>query len=255
MPSRPAIAAKCTMALVEPLIASSTVSAFSNACGVMIFAGVSPSFAIATARAPVASALRMRSAITAGIAAPPGSIMPSASVHSAIVLAVPITMQVPAVGANFSLTSLISCWSISPARNRPQKRRQSVHAPSRSPRWLPVSIGPVTSMIAGRLALAAPISNAGTVLSQPPISTVESTGCARIISSVSIAIMLRRYMLVGNANDSCSVMTGNSTGSPPASMTPRFTASINSGTVRWHALKPLNVFVMPMMGRSSASSV
>ncbi len=116
-------------------------------------------------------------------------------------------------------------------------------------------MGPVTSMIAGTFALAAPINNAGTVLSQPPISTVASTGCARIISSVSIDIMLRRYMLVGNANDSCSVITGNSTGSPPASITPRFTASISSGTLRWQALNPLNVFVMPMMGRSSASSV
>ncbi len=134
MPSLPAIAARWTIALVEPLIASSTRSAFSNACTVMIFAGVSFSLAIATARAPVASALRMRSAITAGIAAPPGNIMPIASVHSAIVLAVPITMHVPAVGASFSLTSLISCWSISPARKRAQKRRQSVHAPSRSPR-------------------------------------------------------------------------------------------------------------------------
>ena len=45
------------------------------------------------------------------------------------------------------------------------------------------------------------------------------------------------------------------TGSPPASITPRFTASISSGTLRWQALKPLKVFVMPMMGRSSASSV
>ena len=41
--------------------------------------------------------------------APPGSIMPIASVHKAMVLAVPMTMQVPAVGASFSFTSLISC--------------------------------------------------------------------------------------------------------------------------------------------------
>ena len=39
-------------------------------------------------------------------------------------------------------------------------------------------------------------------------------------------------MLVGYANDSCNVITGNSTGNPPASITPRFTASINSGTLR-----------------------
>ena len=71
----------------------------------MILSGVSRSLPIATARAPVASALRMRSAITAGMHAPPGSIMPIASVHSAIVLAVPITMQVPADGRELGLRS------------------------------------------------------------------------------------------------------------------------------------------------------
>ena len=117
MPSRPAIAARCTMPLVEPPIASSMRSAFSNAAGVMIRSGVRRSFASATARAPVASAFRMRSAITAGMQAPPGSIMPSASVHSAMVEAVPITMQVPADGQSWALTALISRSSISPARN------------------------------------------------------------------------------------------------------------------------------------------
>ena len=62
----------------------------------------------------------LRSAITAGGHAPPGSIMPSASVHSAIVDAVPITMQVPAEGASLALMSLISRSSISDARNLPQ---------------------------------------------------------------------------------------------------------------------------------------
>ena len=38
---------------------------------------------------------------------------------------------------------------------------------------------------------------AGSVLSQPPITTTESIGWARIISSVSIAIKLRRYIEVG----------------------------------------------------------
>jgi hypothetical protein len=178
----------------------------------------------------------MRSAITAGIAAPPGSIMPIASAQQAIVLAVPITMQVPAVGHSFSSISPISRSSISPPRYRPQKRRQSVQAPSRSPLWSPVIIGPVTVSTAGTFALAAPISSAGTVLSQPPISTTASIGCARTISSVSIAIRLRRYMLVGCAKDSCSDTTGNCTGSPPAISTPRFTPSMMSGTLRWQAL-------------------
>jgi hypothetical protein len=111
-----------------------------------------------------------------------------------------------------------------------------VQAPSRSPLWSPVIIGPVTSRIAGTSALAAPISCAGTVLSQPPISTTASIGWARIISSVSIAIRLRRNMLVGCEKDSCIEIVGNSIGSPPASITPRFTASIRSGTLPWQAL-------------------
>ncbi len=80
-------------------------------------------------------------------------------------------------------------------------------------------------------AEAAPISCAGTVLSQPPISTTASIGCARIISSVSIAIRLRRYMLVGAAKLSCSEIVGKAIGSPPASITPRLTASISCGAL------------------------
>ena len=72
-----------------------------------------------------------------------------------------------------------------------------MQAPTRSPRWLPVSIGPVTSCTAGTPALAAPMSCAGTVLSQPPIRTTASIGCARTSSSVSMDIKFRRNMLVG----------------------------------------------------------
>ena len=97
-------------------------------------------------------------------------------------------------------------------------------------------MAPVTSWIAGTLAEAAPISCAGTVLSQPPISTTASIGWARIISSVSMAMRLRRYMLVGCAKLSCSEIVGKSMGKAPCSMTPRFTASTRSGTLRWQAL-------------------
>ncbi len=92
------------------------------------------------------------------------------------------------------------------------------------------------SWIAGMPAEAAPISCAGTVLSQPPISTTASIGCARIISSVSIDIRLRRYMLVGAAKLSCIEIVGNSIGRPPASITPRLTASISCGALPWQGL-------------------
>ena len=97
-PRRPAIAVRWTMPLVEPPIASSTRIAFSNAAGVRILSIVSRSRRSAPPARRSASAMRMRSAVTAGGEAPPGSVMPSASAMQAMVLAVPITEQVPDAG-------------------------------------------------------------------------------------------------------------------------------------------------------------
>ena len=63
---------------------------------------------IAAATLPLASAERNRSACGAGIVALIGSDSPSASVMQAMVLAVPITMQVPTDGARRPLTASIS---------------------------------------------------------------------------------------------------------------------------------------------------
>ena len=253
MPARPAMAVKCSTALVEPPIAISTRSAFSTDRGVTIRSGVRPLRASRIAARPVASAARSRSAWTAGIAALPGRIMPRASAIEAIVLAVPITAQVPAVVARLPSISRISSVSISPARYLAQKRRQSVQAPSRSPCQREVIMGPATSPIAGRLAEIAPISWAGTVLSQPPTSTTASIGWARIISSVSIAIRLRNIRLVGLRNTSPSEIVGNLSGKPPSASTPRSTAAISSGKCRWQLLKPEDVSAMPITGRASRS--
>ena len=83
---------------------------------------------------------------------------------------------------------------------------------------------------------AAAISCAGTVLSQPPIITTASIGWARHISSVSIDCRFRRNMEVGKAKDSWIETVGNAIGIPPASITPRFTASTSCGTLPWQAL-------------------
>ena len=91
-------------------------------------------------------------------------------------------------------------------------------------------------MIVGTSAEAQAIICAGIVLSQPPMRTTASIGWARIISSVSIAIRLRRNMLVGCANDSWIEIVGNSIGSAPASITPRLIASTSLGTLPWQAL-------------------
>ena len=132
-------------ALVEPPIASSTRNAFSTDFSVMIRLGRRSLPTSPAASAPVASAQRSRSAWTAGMVAESGSAMPIASAMQAMLLAVPMTAQVPAVVARLPSIRSISARSISPARKRAQKRRQSVQAPSRCPACEPVIIGPATS--------------------------------------------------------------------------------------------------------------
>ena len=131
---RLAMAVRWIRPLVEPPIACSTTIALRNAAGVSNSLGRGDfATAISAARLPLASARRNRSACGAGIVALIGSDRPSASVMQAMVLAVPITMQVPTDGASRPLTASISSPSISPARNFPHSRRQSVQAPSTSP--------------------------------------------------------------------------------------------------------------------------
>ena len=66
--------------------------------------------------------------------------------------------------------------SSSPARFSSQYFQTSLPEPRICPRQLPRSIGPAGTKIAGRFALVAPITSAGTVLSQPPSSTTPSAG-------------------------------------------------------------------------------
>ncbi len=171
-----------------------------------------------------------------------------------MVLAVPMTMQVPAEGARRSFALPTPASSSVPARNWAQSRRQSVQAPRVSPLWWPTIIGPTGSTTAGTSALSAPMIWAGRVLSQPPMRRTESMGWARIISSVSIAIRLRRNMLVGWEKVSWRLMVGKTIGSAPLSITPRFAASRIAGMLPWQGLKSLPVSAMPTMGRASASS-
>ena len=104
-------------AFVPPPIAISSVIALSNASAVRICDGRSPSRAISTARAPVASAARARAASTAGIEAVPGRHIPSASTIEAIVEAVPISLQWPNGVAAAASSSSNSCCVIRPARS------------------------------------------------------------------------------------------------------------------------------------------
>ena len=159
----------------------------------------------------------------AGIAAFCGRLIPSASTWVAIVEAVPMTLQTPVerlmpVCASMKLSRLIR-----PARISSLKRQTSVPEPMSWPQNLPLSIAPPESTIDGRSTLAAPIRSAGVVLSQPQSRTTPSIGLARIDSSTSMLIRLRKSIAVGRRLVSPLDMTGNSTGKPPISHTPRLT--------------------------------
>ncbi len=116
---------------------------------------------------------------------------PIASAAEVIVDAVPIVMQCPGDRAMPSSISLHCASVMLPARFSAQNFHTSDPLPSFWSRQWPDSIGPAGMKIAGRFMLIAPISIAGVVLSQPPISTAPSTGYDRSNSSVSIASRLR----------------------------------------------------------------
>ena len=102
--------------------------------------------------------------------------------------------------------------------------------------------------------LAAPITSAGVVLSQPHMSTTPSIGLPRMLSSTSMLTRLRKSMAVGRRLVSPVDMTGNSRGRPPASHTPRLTQSASA--LRWalQGVSSDHVLQMPMTGRPSKTS-
>ena len=137
--------------------------------------------------------------------------------------AVPITMQWPAERDMPPSASRNCSTLMRPARTSSLKRHTSVPEPMSWPQNLPFSIGPPETTSAGRSQLAAPITSAGVVLSQPHSRTTPSMGLPRIDSSTSMLTRLRNSIAVGRRFDSPSEVTGNSSGRPPASQTPRLT--------------------------------
>lgn len=86
------------MALVEPPMAWRTVMALRKDSRLRIWEGRRESSLLVAARTaflPVSSAMRRRAADTAGALAPRRGMRPKAAVMQAMVLAVPMTPQVP----------------------------------------------------------------------------------------------------------------------------------------------------------------
>ena len=177
--------------------------------------------------------------------------MPSDSAIDAIVDAVPMTVQWPALREMHPSTSAHCSSPIRPARNASKSLRPSVPEPIGSPFQRPESIGPPVTMIAGMSAEAAPINCAGVVLSQPHSSTTPSMGLALIDSSTSIDMRLRNSMVVGFMNISPSEIVGNSSGTPPAAQTPRLTASATWRRWALQLVSSDHELQMPMTGRPS----
>ena len=100
----------------------------------------------------------------------------------------------------------------------------------------------------GKSTLQAPITREGVVLSQPHISTTPSIGFARIDSSTSILAKLRYNIAVGLIKVSPKDITGNSTGNPPASITPFLTNSANSRKCALQGVNSDQVLQIPMTG-------
>src|SRR3954464_17354 len=96
---------------------------------------------------------------------------PSDSTIDAMVGAGPMVMQWPWERFMHDSASWNSSSVILPARRSSDIDQTLVPEPMSWPWYLPESIGPPETAIAGMSALAAPISNAGVVLSQPTSST------------------------------------------------------------------------------------
>ncbi len=203
--------------MVDPPSAAFSRTALAKAARVRMRDIVSFSCTIATARLPASKASACRRASTAGMAPLPGSAMPSASHRLAMVEAVPMVMQEPALRDIAASAAMNSAMDMVPAATACLKRITSVPEPSALPFQRPESMGPPETMMAGRSTLAAPIRQAGVVLSQPASSTTASMGCERMEASTSMLARLRYSMVVGRISGSDSDITGNSSGKPPAS--------------------------------------
>ena len=97
-PASRAMARRCSTPLVDPPMATRVVIAFSNAFRVRISRGRTPPASRRITASPVSRHTCGRPGSTAGIAALPGSDIPSASTHEAIVLAVKSPPHDPAPG-------------------------------------------------------------------------------------------------------------------------------------------------------------
>src|SRR5256885_10756349 len=116
-------------------------------------------------------------------------------------------------------------------------------------------MGPPETPMVGSPQDAAPIKSDGVVLSQPISRTTPSIGLPRMDSSTSMLARLRNSMAVGRSWVSPNDMTGNSSGKPPASHTPRLTNSAISRKCALQGVSSDQVLQMPMRSEEHTSEL
>ena len=121
--------------MVEPPSAITTAMAFSKASLVMIWRAVMPWRSISTTASPERWANPSRRRSTAGGAAEPGRLMPSASATAAIVLAVYMPPQAPSPGQIARSIRSTSSRVILPARQAPTASKASMIVTSLPSTW------------------------------------------------------------------------------------------------------------------------
>ncbi len=253
-PTLPAMASRCTTALVEPPTAARATIALWNEARVSRVLGRRSRATRSTARRPLRLASASNLLSGAGVPARPGTTIPRASATSAIVDAVPIVLQCPRLRIIADSDAVNSAEERVPARTSSLSRQTSVPQPRGRPRKVPVSMGPPGTTTAGRSTEAAAISRAGIVLSQPPSRTTPSTGLARSISSAAIAARFRHSIAVGRTWVSPIDITGRSRAIPPAWCTPSRTAPATSSRWELHGVRSEAVLAMARWGRPENAS-
>ena len=127
------MASRCSTALVEPPKAMVTAMAFSNASLVRICRAVMPRRSNSTTAMPLLRAYPSRRRSTAGGAADPGRLMPSASAALAMVFAVYMPPQAPSPGQIAFSISVTCSRVISPRTQAPTASKASMIVTSLSP--------------------------------------------------------------------------------------------------------------------------
>src|SRR5208283_3635794 len=210
-------------------------------------------------RWPASTNRRLRSAWVATTVPLPGSDRPSASVRQFMELAVNMPEQEPQVGqAERSMPAASSSVTFGSAAATMASIRSSA---SVLPPWmyLPASIGPPETKMAGMFSRMAAISMPGVILSQLEMQTMASAQWALTMYSTESAISSREgreYSMPEwpMAMPSSTAMVLNSLATPPAASISRATSWPRSFRCTWPGTNWVKLLTTAMIGLPKSPS-